>query len=88
MPFFFFFFFDDDDLGDLSFGLLFSSSFLDDEGGTAVAEASLVSLVKFTDLVLAPPVGVSGTAVGAVCRKLLHRIYIVLKEQRPYVIRD
>ena len=29
-----------------------------------------------------------GTAVGAVCRKLLHRIYIVLKEQRPYVIRD
>lgn len=28
------------------------------------------------------------TAVGAVCRKLLHRIYIVLKEQRPYVIRD
>ncbi len=29
-----------------------------------------------------------GTAVGAVCRKLLHRIYIILKEQRPYVIRD
>ena len=29
-----------------------------------------------------------GTAVGAVCRKLLHRIYVVLKEQRPYVIRD
>lgn len=29
-----------------------------------------------------------GTAIGAVCRKLLHRIYIVLKEQRPYVIRD
>ena len=29
-----------------------------------------------------------GTTVGAVCRKLLHRIYIVLKEQRPYVIRD
>jgi transposase len=29
-----------------------------------------------------------GTAVGAVCRKLLHRIYIILKENRPYVIRD
>jgi transposase len=29
-----------------------------------------------------------GTAIGAVCRKLLARIYIVLKEQRPYVIRD
>ena len=29
-----------------------------------------------------------GTTVGAVSRKLLHRIYIVLKEQRPYVIRD
>jgi transposase len=29
-----------------------------------------------------------GTAVGAVSRKLLHRIYVVLKEQRPYVIRD
>jgi transposase len=29
-----------------------------------------------------------GTAIGAVCRKLLHRIFIVLKEQRPYVIRD
>lgn len=29
-----------------------------------------------------------GTALGAVCRKLLHRIYIVLKEERPYVIRD
>lgn len=29
-----------------------------------------------------------GTAVGAVCRKLLHRIYVVLKEERPYVIRD
>ena len=28
-----------------------------------------------------------GTALGAVCRKLLARIYIVLKEQRPYVIR-
>jgi len=29
-----------------------------------------------------------GTTIGAVSRKLLHRIYIVLKEQRPYVIRD
>jgi transposase len=29
-----------------------------------------------------------GTAVGAVCRKLLLRIYVVLKEERPYVIRD
>jgi transposase len=29
-----------------------------------------------------------GTAVGAVCRELLHRIFVVLKEQRPYVIRD
>jgi len=29
-----------------------------------------------------------GTAVGAVCRKLLHRIYVILKEERPYVIRD
>jgi transposase len=29
-----------------------------------------------------------GTLMGAVCRKLLARIYIVLKEQRPYVIRD
>jgi len=29
-----------------------------------------------------------GTVVGAVCRKLLHRIYVVLKEERPYVIRD
>ncbi len=29
-----------------------------------------------------------GTAIGAVCRKLLLRIYIVLKEDRPYVIRD
>jgi len=28
------------------------------------------------------------TAVGAVYRKLLVRIYIILKEQRPYVIRD
>lgn len=29
-----------------------------------------------------------GTAIGAVCRKLLVRIFIILKEQRPYVIRD
>lgn len=29
-----------------------------------------------------------GTTIGALSRKLLHRIYIVLKEQRPYVIRD
>jgi transposase len=29
-----------------------------------------------------------GTALGAVCRKLLLRIYVILKEQRPYVIRD
>ena len=28
-----------------------------------------------------------GTAVGAVCRKLLGRIFVVLKEQRAYVIR-
>lgn len=28
------------------------------------------------------------TAVGAVCRKLLARIFIILKENRPYVIRD
>lgn len=28
-----------------------------------------------------------GTALGAVCRKLLGRIYVVLKEQRPYLIR-
>ena len=28
-----------------------------------------------------------GTALGAVCRKLLTRIYIVLKENRPYQIR-
>ncbi len=27
-----------------------------------------------------------GTALGAVCRKLLARIYVVLKEQRPYVV--
>lgn len=29
-----------------------------------------------------------GTVLGAVCRKLLARIYIILKEQRPYVIRN
>jgi len=29
-----------------------------------------------------------GTVLGAVCRKLLHRVYIILKEERPYVIRD
>lgn len=29
-----------------------------------------------------------GTTIGAISRKLLQRIYIVLKEQRPYVIRD
>lgn len=29
-----------------------------------------------------------GTAIGAICRKLLHRIYVVLKEDRPYVIRN
>lgn len=28
-----------------------------------------------------------GVAVGAVCRKLLSRIYIILREQRPYVVR-
>lgn len=28
-----------------------------------------------------------GTALGAVCHKLLTRIYIVLKEQRPYQVR-
>lgn len=28
-----------------------------------------------------------GVAVGAVCRRLLGRIYVILKEQRPYVIR-
>jgi transposase len=28
-----------------------------------------------------------GTAMGAVCRKLLHRIYVVLRDQRPYVTR-
>lgn len=29
-----------------------------------------------------------GTVLGAICRKLLHRIYIILKEERPYVARD
>lgn len=29
-----------------------------------------------------------GTAVGAVCNKLISRIFIILKEQRPYIIRD
>ncbi len=29
-----------------------------------------------------------GTALGAVCRKLLTRVYIVLKENRPYQIRS
>ena len=28
-----------------------------------------------------------GVALGAVCRKLLARVYVVLKKQRPYVIR-
>lgn len=28
-----------------------------------------------------------GVALGAICRKLLHRIYIILQEQRPYVVR-
>jgi hypothetical protein len=28
-----------------------------------------------------------GTALGAVCRKLLMRVYIVLKENRPYEVR-
>jgi transposase len=29
-----------------------------------------------------------GVAIGAVCRKLTARIFIILKEQRPYIIRD
>jgi transposase len=29
-----------------------------------------------------------GTAMGAVCRKLLARIYVVLREKRPYIIRE
>ena len=28
-----------------------------------------------------------GTALGAVCRKLLIRVYVILKENRPYVVR-
>ena len=27
-----------------------------------------------------------GVAMGAVCHKLLARIYVILKEQRPYVV--
>lgn len=29
-----------------------------------------------------------GTVLGAICRKLLARVFVILKEQRPYVIRD
>lgn len=29
-----------------------------------------------------------GTALGAVCNKLISRIFIILKEQRPYIIRE
>jgi transposase len=29
-----------------------------------------------------------GTVVGAVCRKLLARIYIILKGERPYIVRN
>jgi transposase len=29
-----------------------------------------------------------GVAIGAVCRKLLIRIYVILKQQRPYVVRE
>jgi transposase len=29
-----------------------------------------------------------GTVMGALCRKLLARIYVVLREQRPYVVHD
>jgi len=29
-----------------------------------------------------------GTALGAVCRKLLIRVYVILKENRPYVVRN
>jgi transposase len=29
-----------------------------------------------------------GTAMGAMCRKLLVRIFVILREKRPYVIRD
>ena len=28
-----------------------------------------------------------GVVIGAICRKLLSRIYVILKEQRPYTIR-
>ncbi|MFC2031309.1 IS110 family transposase [Chloroflexota bacterium] len=28
-----------------------------------------------------------GTVIGAICRRLLAHIYVILKEQRPYVIR-
>jgi transposase len=28
-----------------------------------------------------------GVALGAICRKLLNRIYVILKEQRPYMVR-
>jgi transposase len=31
---------------------------------------------------------VHGVAIGAVCRKLIHRIFIILKENRPYVPRS
>jgi len=27
-----------------------------------------------------------GTTLGAVCRKLLIRIYVILKQNRPYVV--
>jgi len=29
-----------------------------------------------------------GTALGAVCRKLLIRVYVILKEKRPYIVRE
>jgi transposase len=29
-----------------------------------------------------------GTALGAVCRKLLIRVYVILKENRPYVVKE
>lgn len=29
-----------------------------------------------------------GTALGAVCNKLISRIFIILKEQRPYIVRE
>jgi transposase len=29
-----------------------------------------------------------GTALGAVCRKLLIRVYVILKENRPYEVRQ